>query len=303
MRCISISHLKKAKHSVECSHGSLYFIIDPNRRHPGLADRLKAIINLYNEAKFNGLKFKIIYKTPFCLEKFLTPALPNIIDWPADYNELIYSLTKTRLVNEHKEFHLKNVKPGKQYQCYNYTGDIIPYKFENTGYKWHELFEELFKPNDEITRFINATGFQPRKYVAVQIRFVNAFDNFEKGFGNHIDNEEKRADLINRCHKAIKQIAIKSKKSGIDDILVFSDSKTFLCTLDELPVKTLDSANIGHISFSNNHDQIIKTFVDFFMIGKAAHVYHIVSKEMYQSSCFALTAAMAANTEYTRIEV
>ena len=36
----------------------LYFVFEPDVPHPGLADRLKAVISLYNIAKNNGYECK-----------------------------------------------------------------------------------------------------------------------------------------------------------------------------------------------------------------------------------------------------
>ena len=51
----------------------LYFVFEPHRNHPGLADRLKAVISLYNLAKANGYDFKFYFKTPFALSDYLMP--------------------------------------------------------------------------------------------------------------------------------------------------------------------------------------------------------------------------------------
>ena len=52
---------------------TFFFIIAPNIKHPGLADRMKAIINCYNIAKLNGCDFRIVFKIPFSLEDYLQP--------------------------------------------------------------------------------------------------------------------------------------------------------------------------------------------------------------------------------------
>ena len=51
----------------------LYFVFEPTAKHPGLADRLKAVISLYNIAKANGYGFKFYFETPFCLFDYLKP--------------------------------------------------------------------------------------------------------------------------------------------------------------------------------------------------------------------------------------
>lgn len=51
----------------EVSGNTLYFIIDPNIKHPGLVDRFKAIVGLFYVAKINGFDFKVIFNHPFKL--------------------------------------------------------------------------------------------------------------------------------------------------------------------------------------------------------------------------------------------
>lgn len=176
----------------------------------------------------------------------------------------------------------------------------LPEIFEDTGFKWHELFSELFVPNEEIQSAINGTGFKAKSYIAIHLRFVNALDNFELGYDNGLKNERQKEDLIYRCKSAIQSI---TDKAGNKRVLVFSDSKRFLMSLADLPVTILDPSAIGHISFSGAHNQIAKTFLDFYMIARAAKVYRIAAKEMYLSSCFAMCAARAGNAEYFSVIV
>ena len=42
-----------------------YFVIAPGIKHPGLADRMKAIVDCYNIAKLNGYQFRVVFKIPF----------------------------------------------------------------------------------------------------------------------------------------------------------------------------------------------------------------------------------------------
>ena len=186
------------------SPNTFFFVIDPKRHHPGLADRLKAIVAAYNEAKLNHLKFKIVYKTPFALENYLLPANKDN-NWIANYDDLEYSLLYTRFVNEKRGWHLKAQK-NIQYHCYNYTGDILPEVFENSGEKWSDLFSELFAPNIEIKSAIEKTGLERGTYNAVHLRFVNALENFEGGYYNGLKTEEAKLDLIHRCHRGINDI-------------------------------------------------------------------------------------------------
>lgn len=277
---------------------SFFFVIDPKFKHPGLADRIKAIIACYNESKKNGLKFKIIFKEPFRLEDYLKPA-NEVIDWVADYGDLEYSISYTRFVNEIRGWNLR-AHQGYQYHCYNYKGDIIPEVFEDTGYHWADLYNELFTPSLEIQRAIDATRIDAKTYVAIHLRFVNALECFEEGHYNRLTTEEEKEALMQRCRNGI--LDIKHRHSS-DKIMVFSDSKCFMRSLDGLGVITLNSESVGHVCFDSNHEQLLKTFLDQYMISRAIKVYMITAPEMYGSSCFSLCGARIGGVKYETVRV
>lgn len=280
---------------------TFFFVIDPYRNHPGLADRLKAIIAAYNQAKQNNLKFKIVYKIPFSLEDYLMP-VDSEDTWIANYQDLEYSFLYTRFVNE-KNGWILHAQKGIQYHCYNYKGDLLPEVFPDSGYEWHQLFRELFRPNDEILKAIADTKLEQGSYIAVHLRFVNALENFEDSYYNGLSTEAEKRDLIQRCRRGVKDIIEKARDEGMENVVLFSDSRRFLEEVSDLPVIILDSTSLGHVSYTNAHNQIIKTFLDFFLISRAKRVYRIGAKEMYLSSCFALCAARAGNVEFNSVVV
>jgi len=274
--------------------GIVYFVIDPHKCHPGLADRFKGIINIYYLAKINGLQFKIIYKVPFKLEEYLEP---NKIDWVADYDDLDFTLFETRFLNECQWHVKKNLSKKRQYHIYNYIGDVLihhPYTPE-TKMEWKNCYDELFKPTVKLQSAIDATGFDKGKYVAVHLRFVNALEHFEEGHYNELKETEKQK-LINRCRNALMEIY--DKYEGKYDVLCFSDSKRFLYSIADLPVKTLDFSSLGHVSFNNSSDAILKSFLDFYMISRSFCVYRIKAPEMFSSSCFSLIAAHVGGVDF-----
>lgn len=84
---------------------------------------------------------------------------------------------------------------------------------------------------------------------------------------------------------------------------MFSDSKVFMNSIQDLPVRTLDSSSIGHISFTNSDDSIVKAFLDMFMISKASKVYVVHAPELYNNSCYALVGARIGNVDFEVLEV
>lgn len=291
------TYLTKFRLNNNYSGGAFVFVIDPKFKHPGMADRLKAIIACYNLAKKNGYSFYIVYKHPFNLEKYL---LPNKVKWVKEFDELNYSIGHTVFYNETSWHVDKPLKKGKEYHCYNYTGDMLPKVFGDTGEQWASLFDELFVPNDEIKKNICQTGFTEKSYVAVHFRFVNALENFEGNYYNALSTQEEKDALIRRCKTGLMDI---KKKNPNQEILVFSDSKVFLNSIQDLPVCTLDSSSIGHISFTNSDSSVVKTFLDMFMISRASKVYVVHAPELYNRSCFALVGARIGNADFDVLEV
>ena len=74
-------------------------------------------------------------------------------------------------------------------------------------------------------------------------------------------------------------------------IIVFSDSNRFKEIADENGYQVL-KGEVEHISFTNNEDAIMKTFVDFYVIGRSKKVYRARAKELY-GTVFSYYAALA----------
>lgn len=293
----NFSFCEKFNFSTKYNKNNFVFVIEPKFKHPGLADRLKSIIACYNLAKKNGYSFSIVYKTPFVLEKYL---LPNKVNWVKDFSELNYSIRHTKFYNETSWHEGKTLKKEKEYHCYNYTGDRLPKVFDDTGEEWAMLFSELFTPNDDIKIRIAKAGFLERSYIAVHFRFVNALENFEGNYYNSLSTQEEKDNLIRRCKAGLMKI---KRENPNQDVLVFSDSKVFLDSVQDLPVKTLDNTSIGHICFTQNDDTVLKTFLDMFMISRASKVYVVHAPELYNNSCFALVGARIGNIDFDVLKV
>lgn len=270
----------------------LYFVFEPTQRHPGLADRIKAIVSLYNVAKANNYHFKFFFETPFKLQDYLIPRF----DWVLNREGMEYSIADTRIINECNWRHIKKLTANKQYHCYNYVGNDIPWQFPDTGYKWQALFNELFLPCEDLKHAYRELGLEGTHFITVQLRFVNALERFEETFfDNYIENEEDRLYLIAKCKKCINDIQVENPQMPI---YVFSDSKVFLDSLHGLPVHVLDNKNIGHTSDNNNPNSLLKTFLDLYVMSKSEKIYRIKAKELYNDSCFALLASRIGDVTF-----
>lgn len=139
----------------EVSGNTLYFIIDPNIKHPGLVDRFKAIVGLFYVAKINGFDFKVIFNHPFKLEEYLSV---NKYNWIANQSELSYSLQNVRLIPYNGSGKIPRLsKTIKQYHVYCYIGyDIISSNHVlDAESVWRNLFLELFKPSQALNECLN----------------------------------------------------------------------------------------------------------------------------------------------------
>lgn len=275
----------------------LYFVFEPNKKHPGLADRLKAIMSLYNTAKFCGYDFKLYFETPFKLSDYLKPKF----NWEFSLDELEYSWIDTKIVSETNWRKIGKLKPNKQYHCYRYAGNELPRVFNDSGYRWCDLFNELFEPSEKLNVAYQRLAIPPKSYVAVHLRFVNALEQFENTyFDNHLKTQDERDMLIERCRKGIMQIKDSNKDK---EVYVFSDSKVFLEKLKDLPVKTLDPNFIGHVSEKSNPDSQLKTFLDLYVMANSSIVYRIIAPEMFSFSYYAVLAATIGDIDCVDIRV
>lgn len=292
IKCDIKNFIKNSIYRLRCTYhrakrrNVYYCVFETHKKHAGLADRLKTVILQYDLAKASGYEFKLFWKTPFCLSEYLKPKT----DWECSLDDLEYSLLDTKIISEVSWRQRKLLKPGKQYHCYRYSGGgqspkILPF----TGLKWVDLFNELFEPSDRLRKAYKTLGIPEHSYVAVHIRFVNALEKFENTyFDNHIDSEEKRKELIERCKKGIMDIVDENQDK---DVYVFSDSKVFLDSIEGLPVKVLDHDEVCHVSENSNSDTQLKSFLDMYVISKASAVYRFQAPELLSLSGFSKVAS------------
>lgn len=273
--------MKRARHK-----DILYFVFEPNVKHPGLADRLKATVALYNHCKKYGFQFKMYFETPFRLAEYLAPNC----DWEASLNDLEYSLVDTKIFTEQDMHPLPPLTAGKQYHVYTYSGNRQPRVFEDTGYRWNELFHELFKPSLLLQEALEELHMPPvGTYISVHIRFVNALEQFENSFyKNQLKTQEERDNLVRRCQHGIMSL---HEENPDLDIFVFSDSKVFLDSLENLPVRVLAHDNIGHVSEGAGKAVQLKSFLDLYAMSCSKEVWRFRAPELYNWSGYAMTAA------------
>ena len=206
-------------------------------------------------------------------------------------NDLSYSLKNSKILAYNGGGKVPKLnKSIKQYHVYNYIGyDILETnKIDNYQQLWGDLFCSLFKPTALLQDALDQINLIEKSYIAVHLRFVNALEQFEDNHFNYLSQEEKEM-LINKC-----LIGINKLKSNYSNklIIVFSDSSVFLNIVrEQLDVLVLEG-NVGHISFNNADDAILKTFIDYFIMSKAELVVRVLTKEIY-ATVFSYYAALS----------
>lgn len=255
----------------------------------GLADRLRGIISTYMAAKELKREFKLLFTCPFDLSLFL---IPNEVNWRIDESDVIFSGTQSKVVvldsvigsKEHgrrqKEWLVNELNDSREYQTHVYTNALFSY-YDN----YSKYFNELFKPSDRLQKAINKQlDILGKDYISVSLRFLNLFNDFNETHGLSTERytEEFRNQVRNRC---IEKIEALHHKYPDKKILVNSDSTSFLTSASGLDYVYVIPGTITHIDAEKDgtYETFEKTFLDFFMIANASHIYLLQTPPMHQS--------------------
>lgn len=273
---------------------SIICVIDKRKKHPGLVDRFKTIISAYYIAKQNNKPFKILFSDPVNLLDYL---VPGEYDWRCTQNDLQFSLISSRILT-YSPNKLSQLNPSLQYHVYD-GGNCLPNLSSNMGSAklWGELFQELFKPSNLLSKELENVGKAEDSYIAVHLRFVNLLGAFEANKQHITLENEERESLVKKCLETIQKLRNKTKMP----VMVFSDNNTFLdkAALEE-GVLIIDG-RIEHISFLKDKNSMMKIFLDFYLLSKAKEVYSIIYPKMYRSA-FPAYAAWSNNKLFYRVE-
>lgn len=277
----------------------VFFIIDPELNHPGLVDRLNAIVSCNIIAQLNGFEFKIIFEHPFILKDYFDE---NELKWHATEDELSFSFQNTRILNYTGYGKIPKLsKRIKQYHIYFYEGqNILANNYiKNASQEWFKSFNMLFKPSLKLTELLNKYEFNNSGYVAVHLRFVNVLEHFEQNNSSITLNKVQAKQLIADCLKKMHQIQTQNKT---EEVVVFSDSQRFLEIAKKEGYRVLDG-DVGHITFQGYRESVVlKTFVDFVLISRAKTIYRLYAPFMYRSA-FAVYAALSGGKDSIFVEI
>ena len=199
-------------------------------------------------------------------------------------------------------FFIDKKKQNHIYYGYN-SLDLINSKY-GTNYEWGKLFKELFQPSDRLQEYINEFKRSVNgQYIAIHFRFVNLLgDDFKDVNFNMAYGEDEKQSLILKCRNEIQKILSREKEGT--KALVMSDSNIFVDSVKKDLNVYVIPGRILHVDNQNpdNDFEIMKPFIDFYLISEAQKVFSIKNKDMYPSG-FPQYAAKVNNIPFERIEL
>lgn len=251
--------------------------------HAGLADRLRTCVSAYIIANENNRKLYIYHDKGFRLEKYLEP---NNIDWRIRPEEICWGLNKVSFLWFcHTLPVLRH--PKKEYHAYALLAVHLHLPEQlREKYTYHSVFWHIFRASDHLTMLIEQAlqhaKLKKNQFIAIHLRFLNFFEPVEPGtsISDVTGTPEQQTCMVSKVHEIIKRLHF---ESGGLDVLLFSDSNTFLQLPHPCYVKTLPGT-VGHVAKSGcAEEQIDKTFTDLFVMAQARAIFRIAGPHLYNS--------------------
>lgn len=269
-------------------------MVDGKMSHGGLTDRFRNILSVYSYCKSHQIPFKLYYSYPCNLSYILQP---NKYDWiirPSDLSshymstkELVLYVTPYELpIDEFKERNnkdhlaiLDNELSKHKHVQYHVYGNA----FFAEGY-YRDLFKELFRPSLYLKeRIEQSLSALPKVYEAVTLRFQQLLGDFTEGDFEVLPEDQKKA-LIKECIDRIRFL-YKAGCFATTELLVTSDSPTFIKEVSKLPFVYTVQGEMEHMDFTKNPDieMNTKSFVDLFLLMNASRISLLKIGKMYKS--------------------
>lgn len=283
----------------------IYMVLKETTFSGGLSDRLRGICSIYEECKRQNIKFRIFFKTPN-LSDYLQP---NIYEWNITEDEIDYNTKRSYPCSIMTYHNVKNKFASWAQKCIlkrfmsKRFSQIHVYSNMVSGDKhYSQLFNELFKPTsilqEQIDYHLQKLGGK-QKYISVVFRFQSLIGDFVES-GCTLP-EAERDKYLNRCKATVIEI---HRLHPDRQILVTSDSHTFLNTLTDLDYVYLLPGKVVHISHVFNADKstYLKSFLDYYMLSYSSHIWLVRDKLMYHSG-FPYRASLLNGAKYDEIEM
>lgn len=267
----------------------------------GLTDRLRGMVSMHALCEREGWRLGIWFDTPFRLEDCLQPAG---YDWRVARGELGFDravpvFCQNYVAGRATEFGLRYLRSAMKRHG-------LIHVYTNLCFSWEEFaarFGELFRPSPALESLLEsnlqAIGGQ---YVAAVFRFQQLLGDFYEGGPSMTPTlpPERREELVSRCLECIGEIH--ARTGG--HVLVTSDSEAFLRrAASAFGYVYVIPGRVVHLDFTKGEDvsTYMKSFVDFYMLGRSREVSLVVGGGMYRSG-FARAAALAGGAPYREID-
>ena len=278
----------------------LVYMLDGSMHHSGLVDRLHQILGIYARCKFHGYKFGLLANHPFPMEDYLLPKY----NWKLNEDEISRNIFYARPL-------YLGLRPEKEYKKLIKLNNRQLHAFAHIywgtplelGYTLKELFWELFQPIKEISNTVEEYKQKYKSWSSLHFRFQNLLGDFNEPdhFKGIVLSHEAKNELKNQCYKYV----VNESKNCRDIILVCSDSISFLESISDIPgVFTLpgNPIHIDYIDKTEFSSDIMKNFVDFFMISAGESVKSVQSEFLYPSN-FPKLAAEISGIAFSRVQL
>lgn len=270
--------------------------------HGGLVDRLKGIVSFYQVANALDYDFKILFYHPFELERFLNP---NQVDWLIKSEAIKWHPFKDQFVHVVNDFNVNPMELVKQknanryfvYANIDYGRALFPHLNEDAlAQQWNTAFTSLFKISELLNQRLQ--DINTSNFIAFHTRFTSIMGDF-KDTTSLVLPEVAQDQLKYKLLEKIKDL------SANKTAYIFSDSINFINYVTaNSSIKAIEGLPFHMDDFEKNTQMEghLKTFIDFFMIGKSSQVYFLKTEEMYNSS-FSKYAAIVGETPFTHIDL
>jgi hypothetical protein len=263
----------------------IIYMADDRSHYGGLAARLRDMVSLYRISQKMNIEFKINMTSPVNLTHYL---MPNKYNWMIQNDEIIYDIKESAIYRHQKvnciysELEMMEIIQLMQKK---WNQLHIRVNLFSPDEEYGKLFNELFRPTDELNNKIN---YHLSKigcdFISVTFRFQQLLGDFIEGKeGNYpvLPNTE-RIRLIGRCIEHLMEIY---KENNYHKVLVTSDSITFLDKAKEFDFVYVIPGKIAHIAYELefDHEIYMKSFLDYFLLTHSKMIYQVIDGQMYNS--------------------
>ena len=261
----------------------------------GWTDVCRGLLATYRMCKELGFNYKIALREPFRLEDYL---VPNEFDWRISDNEFKKALADDNVYTIDKYVSKERFRETLSAFCKDKEYVIIkaaPLKTISEN-EYALLYDEMFSPSSDLEQLISENLYRiGYDYISVTFRFQRLLGDFEEA-SYPILEPNKRIDLINECIRSLREI---HEQNPNKKILVTSDSVTFLREAAKEKYVYTVQRDVFHPKYAKGKNDLdmMKTFLDYFLISHANEVYLIIDGLMYDSS-FPKFAAIHKNKPY-----